>query len=238
MLRPLVVALLLFADAACGQALTPPSELLNRAFADASAGVGDPRDLIERVLEYPEHANVVMYYAAAAFAFERGELIDAGYLFYAGQIRGNQELRLRPPDDGGEQFVIMSDMLGPQLNPALFDPEVYPAVLDRLEAWDPTPARGFTLAFSPTDAQLAMSAAQAGEFKEEMLAPLRPLSELLKDSDYFEAVRDIQRFHMELSPEEQQEQSQRRRYDEARERVRSLEESAGVSVLSPSLGDS
>jgi TonB family protein len=172
----------------------------------------------------PSLAGPLHLYLAANTAFRLGRVEDAGYLFYAAQMRRRFELQRHADDaepDGNNAATylgFLNQTTGMSVNPAIMrDPAKFAAVIARLEGFDVVPPRD---AFLPEfeKARVTLPAAEwpaaAAQIKTSFLEQFgRPLARLLADPEFFKAfslTQDVNMGRVELKTD-----ADRKRFEEA-----------------------
>ncbi len=203
---------------AAAQQATPPSTApltiarlkALKATSNDPAGdsfVGQPQELRALVDAFVADASLVgpmTLFMASNTAMRLGQIEEAGFLFYAAQIRmafdfDRYEISPRPDGNNAATYLaFLKETTGMSVNPALMrEPKQFAAVIARLETWDVVPAagahypefeeaKGFKL---PRE----QWAARGREIREDFLARFgRRMMQLLADPQYAAALRFVQ----------------------------------------------
>jgi hypothetical protein len=214
-----VVLLFAWAPAmAAAQQATPPStspltvarlKTLKSTSNDPAGDsfVGQPQELRALVDAFVADTSLVspmMLFMASNTAMRLGQIEQAGFLFYAAQIRAafdfeRYEISPRPDGNNAATYLgFLKQTTGMSVNPALMrEPKQFAAVIARLETWEVVPAagahypefeeaKGFKL---PRERW----AARGREIREDFLAKFgRRMVQLLADPQYAAALRFVQ----------------------------------------------
>jgi hypothetical protein len=214
----------------------PPSEM-DKAVAQLQGTPREQKKAVGYVLAHTAAAPAAAMYIAAAKSLELGRLEDAGFLYYAAQLRARFDLKRFPPvgkggDSPGVALAAVSQQVGSAVNPAVMrDPKLFKTVIARVRAWDVNTVPGydpgwkFALAPPPAEAR-----AFSGSVKDEYLKPAEGLVTLLDTPEYFEAWRIVQDANFapydgKPHPERDAEKAQ------AEKRLREIEERMGIEGL-------
>jgi hypothetical protein len=169
--------------------------------------VGQPpelRALVDALVADTSLVSPMLLFMASNTAMRLGRIEQAGFLFYAAQIRAafdfdRYEISARPDGNNAATYLaFLKETTGMTVNPALMrEPAQFAAVIARLETWEVVPAagahypefeeaKGFKL---PRERW----AARGREIREDFLAKFgRRMAKLLADPDYAAAVRFVQ----------------------------------------------
>jgi len=179
---------------------SPPITSMGAVTAALDAGTADrAAEALDYVLRNLNMANAEVLLTVSMAAAEVNRLEDAGFFFYAGQLRSRVDQQRFPPvGKGGNSPAVaigaLLQMIGAGINPAIMrEPKLFAAVLDRLEAWDADTARGYdpgweyAKALSPAEAKNVSDAVKA-----EYLRGGRGVQSLVNIPEYVAALRDAQ----------------------------------------------
>ena len=142
-------------------------------------------------------------FMASNTALRLGRVEDAGFFFYAAQVRAAfdfERFDVSPRADGNNAATYLGFLrhtIGEQVNPAIMrEPARFAAVVTRLERWDVVPSPD---AYYPEFEKAAVKlprarwAASAAALKEKFLTTFaRRTLTLLNDREYFEALLAVQ----------------------------------------------
>lgn len=174
----------------------------------------------------------MLLFFAAQTAFTLGRLEDAGFLFYAAQVRASFDFsRFDVPGtpetgDTARYLSFLRRTIGNNINPVLMSqPPRFAAAINRLETWPVVPslqafypefanAKGFK---TPAAKWPSMGATIKGRF---MLEFGRKQARLLQDSQYFEAFKFVQSMRLGQSPDTP---ANRERFQKANEAMEAAE---------------
>jgi hypothetical protein len=169
--------------------------------------VGQPRELRALVDAFVADTSLVspmMLFMASNTAMRLGQVEQAGFLFYAAQIRmafdfDRFEISPRPDGNNAATYLaFLNETTGMSVNPALMrEPKQFAAVIGRLETWEVVPAAG---AHYPEFAEAKGFklprqgwAARGREIRDDFLARFgRRMAQLLADPQYAAALRFVQ----------------------------------------------
>ena len=189
----------LLALAAVAVAADKPAFDMDRAMVQLQGAPAEQKKAVDHVLAHATSAPSMVMYLAAARSLDLGRLEDAGFLYYAAQVRARFDLKRFPPvDKGGDSpgvaLAALSHEVGSTVNPAVMRaPAVFKAVIDKVHAWDVSPPPGYDpgwkFAAAPTPAE---ARALAASVKEDYLRPADGLVTLLNTPEYFEAWKTVQ----------------------------------------------
>jgi TonB family protein len=172
-----------------GDAFTGPTAALN--------------DLLDAMAADSSLVGPVQLFLASNTALRLGRVEDAGFFFYAGQVRTAfdfERFDASPRADGNNAATYLGFLrhtIGEQVNPAIMrEPAKFAAVVGRLERWNVVPA---PTAYYPEFAKAAVKLprdrwpAAAAALKEQFLTMFaRRTLTLLQDREYFEGLLAVQ----------------------------------------------
>lgn len=106
------------------------------------------REAVRLVLENSTQADPATMYIASLNANSLGQLENAGFLFYAAQMRAVFDMKRfkggNMPGGVGAAFGALRNQIGEVINPAIVrDPKVYAKIVERLENWDMTTPKNY-----------------------------------------------------------------------------------------------
>jgi len=194
-------------------------------------------EAVDDALARANAAPALVLLMASVAAVSAGRVEEAGFLFYAGQLRMRVDLkRFEPAGQGSEHpSVLLGAMMqtaGQVVNPEIMgQPVRFAAALTRLEAWDAVGPPGYDPGWRYTKAMPEKEGRVfAQEHKSSYMTQARGISTLLNDPEYFVAYRalmDIGKldFKEQIKPESLQKKSQ------AEKRLREIEEKKGIEAL-------
>jgi hypothetical protein len=131
-----------------------PATDMDRAMLQLQGTPAEQGKAIDYTVAHVAAAPSALMFIAAARSLDLGRLQDAGFLFYAAELRSHSDLQRFPPvGKGGEgpgvAIAAAHQAVGSAVIPALMrEPKVLNAVLDRLRSFDlgtpagSTPGRG------------------------------------------------------------------------------------------------
>ena len=146
-----MILLALFASALAPGVLGAgkPASAMDRALVQLQGAPKEQKQAVDFVLAHTTGAPAALLYVAAARSLDLGRLEDAGFLYYAGQLRTRLDLKRFPPvDEGGDSpgvaLAALSQQVGSVVNPAVMrEPRVFKAVIDKVRAFDLETAPGY-----------------------------------------------------------------------------------------------
>lgn len=163
----------------------------------------DSAKALESVLKAPEERSALILYASAGAASKEKRLEDAGFLFYAAQLRAQFDKKCFPPKykGGDSPFVLysaLSEQLGSGINPAIMaDPKAFAKVTERIKAWNPTASKDYNPGYEFTERKTEKEARDAAKpNRTEFISRMSDLSALLNDAEYFTAFRVVQAYNL------------------------------------------
>src|SRR4051812_25721125 len=184
-------------------AATPPTDMEKalaglqsaKSAADAAAPLG-------YVLAHAQEAPSPHMFIASAAALQSNRLQDAGYLYYAAQLRARYDLARFPPVDKGPEspgavLSALSHQIGGAVNPAVMrEPKTFSDVIARVSKWTPVTAAGYnpTWKYTTTDAATAKKVFDGQH--DSFIKQLGGLSTLLNDPQYYAAFKVMQDFNL------------------------------------------
>ncbi len=199
------------------------------------------REAVRLVLENSAQADAATMFIASLNANSLGQLEDAGFLFYAAQMRAVFDMKRfkggNTPGGVGAAFGALRNQIGEVINPAIVrNPKVYAKIVERLENWDMTTPKDYKPGWD-TQGQVpgVEKAAVVREIKEGPLKGMRPMAKLLQDPEYFAAFHTYQDFNL-ATYKEQQEPDRIAQKNAAEETILRIEKQKRFSVLSEILG--
>jgi hypothetical protein len=199
--------------------------------------IDEQRKALDSVLAHASTTSAIHMLEASLAALRLGRLEDAGFLFFAGKLRGRIDMECFPPigqggDSPGVALSALGFQIGGALNPAIMrEPKSFKAAIDRVRAWDVQMQRGYDPGWKHTSPKPAAEArALAAKAKEEYLEPADGLATLLNTPEYFEAFKIVQDYNFS-DPKEQVKPKARERMDQAQKQLREIEERKGIEGL-------
>ena len=175
------------------------------AYSKANGTPKERQEIVDLALKYPQYTPSVMYFIAARNAYVNGKLEDAGFFFFAAQARGALELFQYPQPPGGSGTVIpaLRQTIGHYINPAIMEPTTYSKITSRIDKWEIMPARDYISPFKSSKPKSYDEAKAKGhEIKDGLLAYMKPMSKLLGNHSYYQALKEIQRYNLVLSSDD------------------------------------
>lgn len=182
------------------------------------------KPIIQSLLQDNSKLDAVYLYIAANTAFRLNMLPESGFLFYAAQIRKAFETKrfnLSSPDGNnvGTYLAFLNDTIGHKVNPTLMaSPRDFSAAIDRLEPWDPVPAKDANYPKKDYGAYAVPEKdwpALASSIKEDFMANFgRKMKNFFKDPKNAEAFRTVQDFNFKKTPDTPE---NRKKYEAAME---------------------
>jgi len=168
----------------------------------AAKSAADAATHLNYVLAHSQEAPAPHLFIASAAALSSNRLPDAGYLFYAAQLRGRYDIARFPPKGKGAEspaaiLGALSSQIGTVVNPAVMrEPKTFADVVTRVSKWTPVTTPGY----SPTWEYTAPDPAAAKKvFDTQHAAFIKQvggLSTLLNDPQYFAAFKVLQDYNM------------------------------------------
>jgi len=199
--------------------------------------IDEQRKALDSVLAHASTTSAIHMLEASLTALRLGRLEDAGFLFFAGKLRGRVDMECFPPigqggDSPGVALTAVGFQIGGALNPAIMrEPKSFKAAIDRVRAWDVQMPRGYDPGWEHTKPKPAVEArAVAAKAKEEYLKPADGLATLLNTPEYFEAFKIVQDYNFS-DPKEQVKPEAMERMDRAQKQLREIEEKKGIEGL-------
>lgn len=198
----------------------------------------DRTEAVNTVLANTEKADAATLFIASLNANGLGLLEDAGFLFYAAQMRAAFDTQRFEGGDiaGGPAaaFGALRHQIGEIINPAIVrDPNAYSAIVERLEQWDLTTTEDYKPGWESGGKRVseAEETAMIKKIKEGPLKGMRPLAKLLQYPEYFSAFRTSQDFN--FAPYKEQRDPERiKKKKAAEETILRIEKEKGLSVMS------
>ncbi len=187
---------------------------------------------LDRVLKDSEEYSAVILYAACAVAMRTNRLEDAGFLFYAGQIRVKFDKAVFPPTGtGGNSPMLLFGALqyevGTPLNPALFaKPKIFVKVAERIKSWKPKAGPKYEPGWEYSKRGDEKTVAEALEsVRKTMTSEIVGQASLLLDTNYFAAFRIVQDYNLKSGATNQ---PSRQAYDTALGTMQRIEKQKGI----------
>lgn len=164
---------------------------------------------LNKVLKTPDEFSAGLLFVSCSVALRLHRLEDAGFLFYAGNIRTEFDKALFPPvvGSGGASPLVVLGMLqveqGTRLSPALMgEPKLFAKVTARVKSWKPRVPSGFEPGWDYSKKGNEKQAEAVMETtRNEIVSQLGDLSRLLQDDAYFAAFKTAQDYHLRAADE-------------------------------------
>jgi hypothetical protein len=180
-------------------AQTRPVTSIDAAAAALETGSAAPVAAVDYVLAHMSAARADVLLTASLAALQLNRVEDAGFLFYAGQLRSRIDQQRFPPEgEGGSSPAVaigaLQAMLGAEVNAAVMrDTKVLARTLDRIQAWDVATVDGYDPGWAYTKALPAGAAAKVSQsVKAEYLRDGRNVLSLLGVPEYVAAQREFE----------------------------------------------
>jgi hypothetical protein len=197
--RIAVVALVSCVCSGVVGAQTRPVTSIDGAVAALGSGNAAPVEAVDYVLAHMSAARADVLLTASLAALQLKRVEDAGFLFYAGQLRSRMDQQRFPPKgEGGSSPAVaigaLQAVLGAEVNAAVMrDTKVLARTLDRIEAWDVATVDGYDPGWEYTKALPAGAAAKVSQsVKAEYLRNGRNVLSLLGVPEYVAAQRELE----------------------------------------------
>ncbi len=176
----------------------------------------------------------VHLFMAAEISLKLGRLEDAGFLFYAAQLRSLFDQQRFPAVGQGSEspWVLLgalSQQVGAVVNPALNgEPKSFKAVVERMRAWDVQTAEGYDPGWKYASPKPAAEARALGErLKQDYLELAEGFATLLNTPEYFRAYKTLQDFNQ--GPFQEMQKPERiAEKEKAEMRLREIEAKMGI----------
>jgi len=214
-----------------------PASDMDRAMVQLQGTPAEQKTAVDHVLTHATAAPAPLMYLAAARSLDLGRLGDAGFLYYAAQLRARFDLKRFPPvDKGGDSPAValsaLSYQVGSAVNPAVMrEPVVFKTVIEKVRAWDVTPPPGYDPGWTyATPSPPADARALAASVKADYLRPAEGLVTLLNTPEYFTAWKTVQ--DANFAPFDGKPHPERAAAREtAEKRLREIEQRLGIEGL-------
>jgi len=157
---------------------------------------------LEYVLAHAQEAPAPHMFIASAAALSSNRLQDAGYLFYAAQLRGRYDMARFPPKGKGADspaaiLGALSQQIGTVVNPAVMrEPKTFADVVNRVAKWTPITAGGYSPTWEYTAADPVAGKKVFDTQRAAFIKQVGGLSTLLNDPQYFAAFKVLQDYNM------------------------------------------
>lgn len=195
----------------------------------------DRKKAVRIVLSNTSQANASTLYLASLNAIKLNLLEDAGFLFYAAQMRLKFDMQRFSELTGnsGVGYVALNDTIGEVVNPAVFrNPKVFAAIVERLDKWDLATTKKYNPGWKSTKrVSAAAEIFMIKEIKKGELKSLRPLAKLLQEPEYFAAFITYQDFNSAVGGA-QQNLERVAKNNAAMETILRIEKKKGLYILS------
>jgi hypothetical protein len=168
----------------------------------AAKSAADAAAPLNYVLAHAQEAPSPHLFIAAAAAMSSNRLSDAGYLFYAAQLRGRYDVaRFPPKGKGGDSPTVLlgafSQQIGGVVNPAVMrDPKAFAEVVTRVSKWTPVTSGGYSPTWEYTSNEAAAGKKVFDTQHAQFVKQFGGLSTLLNDPQYFAAFKVLQDYNM------------------------------------------
>jgi hypothetical protein len=176
---------------------------VNEPFAPFAGTVEQQLQRLNWVLRHSDAVSPMYLYVAAATAYRHQRLEDAGFLFYAAQVRRKWELLQFPPKGtGGDSpaifFAFLNQNAGQILNPAVMsEPVVFRRTFDRLMRWRPRTPAGYDPQYEYTAADSAQAAKEFEKLRTEYMTDMAQQATRLELPEYVKCFRVVLHHNVE-----------------------------------------
>jgi DKNYY family len=139
---------------------------------------------------------------AARNALRESRIEDAGFYFYAAEIRASADLRVYEPvgvggNSPGVCLAAIRETLGVPINPVVMrDRRALSRIVARLSKWTPVFEPGYNPGWEYKSTLPELQRMTAVKAAKTPLAHLQALSELLQDDAYFAAFKTVQDYNL------------------------------------------
>ncbi len=205
----------------------------DKAFATVNGSAEERRNFLNFVLKNQSQASSLVLFFAARNAMEIGDIQDAGFLFFAAQLRARLDFFRYPSGASNAQQAIGSvqRVLGEVINPAVMqDPKDYVAILGRIKSWNVVPdgdySPGWLSKEEKSNDEIKLKAA---ELKSGLVTYMSNFATLIQIPEYHKAAMDIRTYNtgpIEGNP------ISKEHFEAAKNLIKHIEAKKGVSVLS------
>ena len=187
---------------------------------------------LERVLKTPENFSAGILYFAAGVAFREKRLEDAGFLFYAAQLRRRFDNALFPPvgtggDDPMVALAALQQKIGAELNRAVMsEPKVFAKALTRVKSWQPKVAANYKPGWDYSKKTSEKQAVEAtADGRRDFIDHMEGFCTLLQDAEYFAAFRTGQDYNLKFDSKRPSKEA----YDAAVQTMERIEKEKGIA---------
>ncbi|PWU08453.1 MAG: hypothetical protein C5B50_29675 [Verrucomicrobia bacterium] len=191
---------------------------------------------VGKVVTNSDGLSAAILYTAAGVAFREKRLEDAGFLFYAAQLRARFDRALfLPIGTGGDNPMLalgaLQQQLGQVINPAVMrQPKAYASIVERLRSWKPKATRDYEPGWEYAKRRTEKEAEQdvAGD-RQKFVGHMVGLSALLLDTNYFKAFQTVQAYN--LSSSRSNNRPSKDAYESAVLTIKRVEKDKGIEAV-------
>jgi ankyrin repeat protein len=169
------------------------------AIAASGCSPDEPSEQTQEKVENPATANSLQLNMAAGGALSGNRPVDAGFFFFAAQVRFQIDREVFPPaETGGNSPGILKAALSATMGPAILlalvgEPDGYPTVAERLARRSPSIAQDYDPGWKYDDRlDEATASAIVKEKLDAALESLRAKARLYGDAEYRRLAKRLQ----------------------------------------------
>lgn len=155
--------------------------------------------ILKNVSENPDYVDSLSLFVTSNVFLQFKNLETASFLFYAAQIRAAADLKVyKPQGKGGNSPAValgaVKYQIGSVINPNIVKyPKIYAKVINKLENWSPI----YEINYNPGWEYVGQPSIddardEIEDIKQERIEPMREISQLLNNKEYFDAFLIVQ----------------------------------------------
>jgi hypothetical protein len=188
---------------------------------------------LDGILKRSDRTNAAFLYMASGVALREKRLEDAGFLYFAAEIRSRFDMAaFAAKGTGGNSpgalLAALHQTVGGTISPAVTaEPKIFARVLRRVKTWNPKIPEGYFPGWEFTAAKTEKEAREAiRDGRNTFERDQNNLCTLLQDDLYFAAFKTVQAYNLRRGTERPSKES----YDAAVQTIESIEKQKGIAV--------
>jgi hypothetical protein len=205
---------------------------LTQAVSKANGSATERIEYVEFILANHRQANSTQLFFAARNALQSGRIEDAGFLFYAAQLRAKLDFFRYPSANAQQALGAVRQVMSEAIDPVIIrDPNVYEKIFDRIKTWEIVPLEDYSPGWDSnakkTPEEIKSAAAS---IKQGLVEYMGNGVTLFRIPAYHKAVMTVQSYNFPSS-NAKSDATTRADYESALSTIRDLEKDRGISYL-------
>jgi hypothetical protein len=203
-----------------------------QAFSKANGSAAERTEYAEFILANHRQANATQLFFAARNALQSGRIEDAGFLFYAAQLRAQLDFFRNPSANMQQALGAVRQVMSEAIDPVIIrDPKVYEKIFDRVKIWEIVPLETYSPGWDSNATKTPEEIkGAAASIKQGLVEYMGNGVSLFKIPAYHKAAMTVQSYNFS-SPDVRDDSKSRAAYESALSTIRELERDRGISYM-------